>query len=282
MAATVTAAPALTVTDLLRRLEEGVAAVQDSASWTHYLAAMARLHSYSAGNIWLALAQRPDATRLAGFHTWMRLGRHVRKGEHGIRILAPVTVRRPTEAAEDDEPQTVTRFRTVTVFDVSQTDGDPLPQHPCQALTTDSERGRWLYARLLEIVRAQGVEVREDMTGLGRAHGVYVPGMRVIGLAPGLSDDQRAKTLCHELAHALMDDGATRPRSEEEAAAEGTAFVVAAWAGLDTSAYSFAYVTDWAGRKDAPALVRRVGATIQRTAAAIIARLDPVDARKTA
>ena len=281
MAATVTAAPSLTVADLLRRLEEGVAAVQDSASWTHYLAAMARLHSYSARNIWLALAQRPDATRLGGFHTWRALGRHVRKGEHGIRILAPVTVRKADDG--EDETQTVTRFRTVVVFDVSQTDGADLPAHPCQTLTTDSERGRWLYEHLLDAARTRGTTVRQDMAGLGTAHGVYVPGVNAIGLAPGLAMDQKAKTLCHELAHAVLAHGSTaRSRDEEEAEAEGTAFVVAAWAGLDTSAYSFGYVADWAQRKDAVALVKRVGGNIQRAAAAILARLDPAEARRTA
>ncbi len=281
MAATVTAAPALTVTDLLRRLEEGVAAVQDSASWTHYLAAMARLHSYSAGNIWLALAQRPDATRLAGFHTWRALGRHVRKGEHGIRILAPVTVRKADDT-DDEETRTVLRWRTVVVFDVSQTEGADLPAHPCQALGTDSERGRWLYEHLLGVARDRGTMVREGMEGLGTANGVYVPGVNAIGLAPGLAMDHKAKTLCHELAHAVLEHGSTaRSRDEEEAEAEGTAFVVAAWAGLDTSAYSFGYVADWAGRKDAAALVKRVGGNIQRAAGAIIARLAP-EARKTA
>ena len=94
-------------------------------------------------------------------------------------------------------------------------------------------------------------------------------------LAPGLSTDLKAKTLCHELGHALLHRDSNQPRQEEEAEAEGTAFVVAAWAGLDTSSYSFAYVADWAGKEDGPALVRRVGSTVQRTAQRIIAALDP-------
>ena len=283
MAATVTAAPVLTVADLLHRLEEGVAAVRDSATWTHYLAAMARLHSYSARNIWLALAQRPNATRLAGFHTWRALGRHVRKGEHGIRILAPVTARKADDTTDGEEAPAVLRWRTVVVFDISQTEGADLPAHPCQTLTTDSERGRWLYEHLLDLARGRGTMVSEDMAGLGTAHGVYVPGVNAIGLAPGLAVDQKAKTLCHELAHAVLAHGSTaRSRDEEEAEAEGTAFVVAAWAGLDTSAYSFGYVADWAQREDAVALVKRVGGNIQRAAATIIARLEPADARKTA
>ncbi len=270
----------MTVADLVKRLEAGVAEVATSDGWRTYLAAQAKLHTYALGNVLLILAQKPDATRVAGFHTWLRLGRHVRKGEHGIRILAPVSVRRAAEAEsgdseEEDEPQTVTRFRVVTVFDISQTDGDPLPEHPCQALTTDSERGRWLYARLLDIAKAERVSVRTAEDIRGTANGFYLPDSHAIVLAPRLSDDQRAKTLCHELAHALLHRTTGKPREEQEAEAEGTAFVVAAWAGLDTSHYSFGYVADWAGQKDGPALVKRVGATIQKTAAGIIERLDP-------
>ena len=193
-----------------------------------------------------------------------------------------MAVRRSKGEDAEDAPQPVTRFRIVTVFDISQTEGDTLPQHPCQALTTASERGVWLYGRLLEVARTLGVQVREGMSGLGRAHGVFVPGANTIGLAPGLSADQAAKTLCHELAHALLHAHGNHPREEQEAEAEGVAFVVAAWAGLDTSAYSFAYVADWAGRKDGAALIRRVGSTIQRTAASIIGRLAPEEASQSA
>ena len=272
---------AVTVADLVKRLEAGVADVATSEGWRRYLALQAKLHTYAPGNVLLILAQKPDATRVAGFHTWLSLGRHVKKGEHGIRILAPVTVRRAAEAESGDpeaadEAQPVTRFRVVTVFDYSQTEGEPLAQHPCQELTTDSERGRWLYARLLDIAKAEGIEV-SDRTTLAHANGVFVPGANLIGLKMGLSHDHKAKTLCHELAHALLHRTTGKPRAEQEAEAEGTAFVVAAWVGLDTSAYSFGYVADWASQKDGPALVRRVGATIQKTAAAIIGRLDPAD-----
>ena len=272
----------LTVAELVSRLEAGVREVQGGEGWRAYLAAMSRFHQYSAGNLWLILAQMPAATRACGFHGWLRLGRHVKKGEHGVKILAPVAVRRSDREDAEDEPQTVTRFRVVTVFDISQTEGDPLPEHPCQALTTASERGAWLYGRLMEVARTHGVQVREGMSGLGRAHGVFVPGANTIGLAPGLSTDQAAKTLCHELAHALLHAHGDRPREEQEAEAEGVAFVVTAWAGLDTSAYSFAYVADWAGRKDGAALIRRVGSTIHKTAASIIDRIAPTETSQSA
>ena len=274
-----------TVAELVARLEAGVREVQNGEGWRAYLAAMSRFHQYAAGNILLILAQKPAATRLAGFHTWLRLGRHVKRGERGIRILAPVTARRQAESEDDDEPdaRTVLRWRVVPVFDYSQTEGTDLPPHPCQTLTTDSERGRWLFARLLQVARAEGIEVRADIRGLGTAHGTYVPGTRVIALAPGLSDDQRAKTLAHELGHALLLHGHGDPRrEEEEAEAEVVALVVTTWAGLDTSGYSFGYVADWVGRKDGAALVRRVGATVQKAAAAIIRRLAPEETNESA
>ena len=120
---------AVTVADLVAKLESGVAEVTTSDGWRAYLAAQAKFHSYSLGNVLLVLAQKPDASRLAGFHTWLRLGRHVRKGEHGIRILAPVAVRQVSEAESgdpEDEAHPITRFRVVTVFDYSQTEGERL------------------------------------------------------------------------------------------------------------------------------------------------------------
>ena len=272
---------AVTVAELVARLEAGVATVASSEGWREYLAAQARFHQYSLGNVLLIAAQMPTATRVCGFHGWLRLGRHVRKGEHGIRILAPVTGRRD-EAEESEETDAngrpVRGFRVVTVFDISSTDGEPLAEHPCRKLTTDSERGAWLYAKLLDIARAEGIPVREDATDLGAANGCYYPARHAIALAAGLSLDHKAKTMVHELGHALTHRNTDKPRAEQEAEAEGTAFVVAAWVGLDTSQYSFGYVADWAGREDGPALVRRVGATIQRTAARIIGRLDPAAA----
>lgn len=273
-----------TVAELLQRLEEGVRGLTDSDSWRSYLRAQARFHQYSLGNVLLMLAQRPQGlTRVAGYETWRSLGRHVRKGEKGIRILAPVTVRRRDDDEDETQPLAIaTRFRVVYVWDQAQTDGEALVENPCRELRMTTEAGRDLYARLLDIARAEGIPVRDDRTELGSAKGVYVPGMHAIGIAAGLAGDQRAKTLAHELGHALLHRAGDRPRDEEEAEAEGVAYVVSTWAGIDVDDYSFGYVATWAGRKDGPALVRRVGATIQKTAAAIIDRLVPAEARRTA
>jgi hypothetical protein len=99
------AAPRLTVAELVSRLEAGVREVQDGGGWRAYLAAMSRFHQYPAGNLWLILAQMPTATRVCGFHGWLHLGRHVRKGEHGLKILAPVAVRRSEGEDAEDEPR---------------------------------------------------------------------------------------------------------------------------------------------------------------------------------
>jgi hypothetical protein len=107
------------------------------------------------------------------------------------------------------------------------------------------------------VARGEGITVRQDVPGLDAAHGACMPDEHAIVPAPGLSENQRTKTLCHELGHALLGHRAAGRGEEQEAAAEGTAFVVAARAGLDTSAYSFGYVTDWAGGRDGGATAPR-------------------------
>src|SRR5438105_5292083 len=113
---------------LRKMLEDGVAERRGSDAWSRMLEQAARFHDYSLGNLLLIAFQRPDATRVAGFQTWKSMGRYVRKGEKGIAILAPMTYRR-TETDDEGTEQTVVGlrgFRVVHVFDVSQTDGEPL------------------------------------------------------------------------------------------------------------------------------------------------------------
>jgi len=265
------------VPSLVRRLEEGVKEIRQADGWRRYLRAQAMFHGYSWGNVILILTQRPDATRVAGYRAWQRLDRHVRRGEHGIRILAPLVRRVPVEEGDDDpelEPRLV-GFRIVTVFDIAQTDGEPLPEPPVRRLTNDSERGAWLRQRLLTIAETEGVVV-ERGAELGPALGMYLPREHRIRIAGGLSSEQEAKTLVHELAHALLHRQNDTPRELQEAEAEGTAFVVAAWAGISTEEYSFGYIADWAG-KEGEAMVRRAAGGIQRAASWLIGRLDPVE-----
>ncbi|EQD77939.1 protein containing DUF955, partial [mine drainage metagenome] len=228
-----------------------------------FLTSQARFHRYSAGNVLLILVQRPDASQVAGYTTWQSLGRQVRKGEHGIAILAPVFPRKATstqraaagggEQIEQDDGEgqgarSPVRFRVAHVFDVSQTEGEQLPEPPIHRLEGDSSEARWLLERLLEVARDEGVKVEMAATDTGQANGFYRPATREIHVAHGLATDQKAKTLAHEMAHHLLEHGRGRDpgRHAEEAEAEGVAFVVCSRFGLDTSQYSFGYVSAWA------------------------------------
>lgn len=262
------------VQDVLARFEDGVKAALDGDGWRRYLDTQARFHRYSTANVFLILTQRPDATRVAGFHAWRDLGRFVRKGEKGIAILAPVTVRKRRDGDQDDgEPEAVTRFRVVHVFDLAQTDGDPLPEAPePRLLDGDDTSAAALEARLRGLCAQVGFAVQTGDPG-GEALGCYDPATNTVTLRDGLPAAQRAKTLCHEIGHGLMQHHgrvSAWEYVEQEAAAEGTAYVVCTWAGIDASGYSFDYAAGWASRSDGLAVVKRVGGAIQAIAAKII------------
>lgn len=259
----------------LALLEDGVEALLDGPGFAAYLRTMARFHQYSARNVALIHAQRPDATRVAGYRAWQALGRQVRKGEQGIRILAPH--RRSVaygDAPEDEPVEVVTGFGVATVFDISQTDGDPLPAPPAPAaLAGSSDTGARLAGRLAAVLVAEGVRVSRADTG--RANGCYVPRLRRIVLHRDLDGDQAVKTLAHETAHhvavtrAVASHGLSR--ADAETIAEGAAYVVLHHAGLDAGGYTFAYVARWA--EDRAVLARNLEA-IRLTAHTVIAALD--------
>jgi hypothetical protein len=133
-----------------RQLVDAVASVASSEGWLHYLAAMHRFHDYSATNVMMILFQRPDAQRVAGYRTWPALGRQVVKGAQGIAIWAPCA--RRVEREDETTGESVTAralsgFRLVHVFDVADTEGEPLPENPCQAtlLTGEAPDGMWAH-----------------------------------------------------------------------------------------------------------------------------------------
>lgn len=272
--------------ELLQRLEEGVRGVMSSEGWREFLQAQAKFHHYSAGNVLLILSQDPHATRVAGFHTWREMGRFVKKGEHGIAILAPVfpkkeekpeagertTVQEPASDGKVavDSGRVPVRFRVAHVFDVAQTEGEPLPQPPIHELRGESEQAWHLIDRLTKFASSEGLRVSyapAERMPRG-ARGYYEPGARAIVLQDGLSRNQRAKTLAHELAHHMLQHGRGREpgRPTEEAEAEGTAFVVCNHFGLDTSDYSFGYVATWSRDEGGVAIVKQASAAIQGTA----------------
>lgn len=267
-----------TQSDVLQRFEDAVGAIQDSESFRRWLDISSRFHKYSLGNQLLIAMQRPDATHVAGFHAWLKLGRHVVKGEKGIKIMVPLA--RKVTNDEGEEERKVTRFGTGFVFDVSQTDGEPLPT--LAVPTLEGQAGEELWEGLNRFAADEGVTVRTvEPEELPReTMGYFTRATREI-VVGAYSQRQRTKTLAHELGHyvARVDD-----RAENECIAEGIAYVVCGHFGIDTGERSFPYVAGWAKDK---ATLKNVLGTIQRASAFLIegVRLDvptfdePMDVR---
>ena len=210
---------------IMERIEE-LAQATDSArmseEMTRYLDTFARFHRYSMHNSWLIMMACPGASVVAGFHAWQKLKRYVRKGEHGIPILAPILIN--TQAQDDAEEMVLRGFKVVYVFDISQTDGEPLPDPPDWK---SPERNALLSERLMTFAQERGITVTEQALR-GEAQGVSKGGR--IELAPTAG----TSTLIHEIAHELMHKGVDAPpeRVVRELEAECVSFVVAHHFGL--------------------------------------------------
>lgn len=270
------------VREAMDLLDAGVEKVFDGDEFKRYLAFAARFHRYSANNSLLILLQRPNANRIAGYKKWRELGRQVRRGEEGLKILAPIL-----RTVEDEESGAKARvlcsFKVVKVFDISQTDpvpgAEPIPEKPRpRALRGDSDVARALGCSLLTFCESEGVPVSEDDAKLDAlslgANGLYSLREKRILLRSTLSADGRAKTLTHELAHHLLHRGLAaseedRPTLEVEA--EGTAYAVLSYFGVDASEYSFAYVARWAESKE---VAKAALSNIQKTVQGIIEAVE--------
>jgi hypothetical protein len=232
------------VEQLQAEIERGVAELVEGEDWRRWLEVAARFPRYSFRNTLLIRIQRPEASAVMGYRAWQALGRQVRAGERGIRILAPCVYKRTDE--EGDEHRVLRGFKVTRVFDISQTDGEPLGK-PVTLLDGDAPAGLW------ETLATQ--EVREGFTLEraeleGTANGCTDFTTRTVTIRGSLSPAQAAKTLAHELAHVLLHSGteyATGCRGRAEVEAESVAYVVCQAAGLVTSGYSFGYVAHWSG-----------------------------------
>jgi len=238
-----------TAADLLATLADGVAELTNSTAWRAWLDVQRRFHRYSWGNALLIAAQRRDATRVAGFHSWLRLGRHVRKGEHGIAILAPIVPRlRVVDGDSGDERWVAGRphaFRVAHVFDVSQTDGEDLAAPPVSRLE-GSDPKDW-YTELRDVAHGLEFTVEEDYLPDG-VNGDCNHALRRIRIEVRNGQSHQVKTLAHELGHAILHaDRAGLCREQAELEAESIAYIVCAGLGIDTSEYSFGYLAVWAG-----------------------------------
>ena len=263
---------------LLAQLETGIDGILDDAGFARYLQVMARFHDYSPTNVALILLQRPDATKVAGYRAWQGLGRQVKKGEHGIAIFVPYRRRIavPVEPEGRDETEQPSPTRTVfgpvtgfgvgTVFDVGQTEGEPLPSPPSvQELAGESELGRAIDLQLSRWLLDEGLTLTKIDTG--PAHGWYRPGTNTIAVSERSGGDQQTKTLVHEAAHYVAAHRGKVDRRDAETVAESSAFVVLTHFGLDPSGYSFPYVAGWA--EDRQVLKRNLG-EIQRVSQTLI------------
>ena len=209
-----------------------------------YLAAMARFRRYSWGNVMLIASQKPNATHVAGFQAWHKLGRFVKKGEKGILILAPI-VRKKAENntdAEADQSSTAVGFRVAYVFDVSQTDGQPLPE-----IGSVNGEPRGYHERLAKFISDQGITL-EYSDEIAPARGTSSGGK--ITLLPGQSQAEEFATLAHEVAHEMMHRDERRSsttRRVRETEAEAVAFVVCSAIGLETGSAAQDYIGLYGG-----------------------------------
>ena len=180
--------------ELLRAVQAG-----KSEALKHYLQVMGRFYRYSLGNMLLIQSQRQNATHVAGFRAWRKLGRHVKKNERGIAIMAPVVYRRKEpskDSAEDEEDEVVRTFKTAYVFDISQTDGKPLPEFA--RVRGDS---REYFQRLERLITEKGIELKRT-DSLAGAEGASTGG--TILVKEGLPAASEFGVLVHELAHEML------------------------------------------------------------------------------
>jgi len=219
---------------------------------------------------------------VAGYRAWQQLGRQVRKGERGIAILAPV-VNRVRPDATEDEPDpaaihVVRAFRPAYVFDLSQTDGELLPEIATRLLGDDPVDA---VSKLVACAGALDFTVSADQLGPD-LNGFCDHSNRHIVLNADLEPRMGVKTLCHELAHALLHSPERRedlPRELCELEAESVAFAICDELGIDSGAYSFGYIASWVGGSDAARhAIRASGQRITQAARALLDALEPMAA----
>lgn len=227
----------MTRDDAQERITETLTQLTTDARWTAFLRVMGTFHRYSLNNTLLIFSQRPDATLVHGYRAWQALGRQVQSGERAITILAPLIKKVPDQDADEAKRQVV-GFRTVSVFDVAQTQGEPIRGLPERLVTAQ-------HTPLLAAIEAAIPFPVSRVPNLRGANGVFYTTERTIAVLDQLAPDMQVKTLLHEWAHGLRSPDDTRSRDIEEMVAESTAYVVASHFGLDTRSHSAGYVASW-------------------------------------
>ena len=270
---------------LSRHLKEGIKEFLDSDKYKDYLTKMSQLNNYSNRNLRLILAQNPEARQVASFKQWKEnFGRYVKKGEKALRIFKPMTKIKKDENNQpildkNGNPETVTFFGLVPVFDVSQTEGKEMPKAAeVKEQLTDLDYAN-LYRALMAIAKENDVSVRfEEMENT--KHGYYsVPENQIVLRSNEMNKAQIIKTFLHEMAHAELHH-ADNPqkenltRSTAELQAESVAYVVASYYGIDTSEYSFNYLAGWSNDKETLADLEAQLDIVQQEAKSLMVRMD--------
>jgi antirestriction protein ArdC len=220
-------------------LAENVTQLMQSESYKAALKLRKHMRQYSFGNVYLIWLQCPLASYVAGYQQWKALGRQVRKGETSIAITAPITKKREGEENRYD----LLGYKTASVFDISQTDGDTLELPVPKLLEGSSNEIHMAITRLEDYCKRQNIALTYER--LEHAKGMYSKTKHSIILRNDLPPLQTLKSFIHELAHALMHRE-TNDRVRGELEAESCAFLVCDALGLDSSQYSFAYLANWA------------------------------------
>ena len=257
---------------LLEDLSVGIAELSNSEKWRQYLDVQCRFHRYSPNNVMLILLQNPYATRVAGYRAWQALDHQVMAKESALRILAPMTYKRD-DAPEGENAREIRGFKMVPVFDISQTEGPDLPD-VVSKLEGIAPEG--VFVKLTEFAQGLGFRVERPESLESGANGDTSHLEGRIRVVSRNSEAQQAKTLAHEIGHALLHDpevDATKEleRGLKELEAESTAYVICTALGMDTSDYSFGYVAGWAG--GAPEAIQGIKAStgrIQKAASAVL------------
>lgn len=283
------------VQELTDKLEQGLQDLFNSDSYRNYLSTMSKFHNYSFNNTLLIAMQKPDATLVAGYKAWQKnFERHVNKGEKAIRILAPAPYKIKEERDKidpvtqellldkDGNPQkeeveiTIPAFRAVSVFDLSQTDGKPIPELTAKELLSDVE-GYQDMIRAVEAISPVPIELEEIA---GDSKGYYDREAKRIAVQENMSESQTLKTMIHEVAHSKLhskeveqDEQMRKDRNTKEVEAESVAYTVCQHFGVDTSDYSFGYIAGWSSGRDTKEL-RASMDTIRRTASELITGIE--------
>ena len=283
------------VQELTDKLEQGLQDLFNSDSYCNYLRTMSKFHNYSFNNTLLIAMQKPDATLVAGYKAWQKnFERHVNKGEKAIRILAPAPYKIKEERDKidpvtqellldkDGNPQkeeveiTIPAFRAVSVFDLSQTDGKPIPELAAKELLSDVE-GYQDMIRAVEAISPVPIELEEIA---GDSKGYYDKEAKRIAVQENMSESQTLKTMIHEVAHSKLhskeveqDEQMKKDRNTKEVEAESIAYTVCQHFGVDTSDYSFGYIAGWSSGRNTKEL-RASMDTIRRTASELITGIE--------